>query len=335
MRYYKLIITKPDTQQPPVDKNNNKIGPFDSSKTPGCALHIEFDVTVVGYDVTTSGTMLALYGLPMSMLTQAVNLKGCLVSLYAGFTDGLPLANKSQQGEIINGEVLAAYGNWIGTNQSLNLIINPTPTRTIDGKMISICGYGKKGETLGNVLTRVLCDAFPDKKIECTISDNLILSEDEPIVYKNITSLAAAIRSWSLNIIRDERYTGVRITVQSGTIRIFDNTKSSSPKKIEAWELLGQPTWSAPLEMTFKCPLRGDICCGDIVSLPERMFSGTSSILMSAITQSSALTNSLVTFSGLFQITSVRHIGSFLTADGDAWVTVFTAAAIINTDAFN
>lgn len=46
MRYYRLEIINPKTGKPPVDCNGKPIGPFDTSKTPGCGLHVEFDVEV-------------------------------------------------------------------------------------------------------------------------------------------------------------------------------------------------------------------------------------------------------------------------------------------------
>lgn len=103
MRYYRLEIINPKTGKPPVDSNGKPIGPFDTNETPGCGLHVEFDFEVTGLDVVCSGTMLTIYGLPIDMLKQSVSLQGCLVRMKAGFVQGLPLANKDQQGEVIYG----------------------------------------------------------------------------------------------------------------------------------------------------------------------------------------------------------------------------------------
>ncbi|EDX6190677.1 hypothetical protein CC950_003898, partial [Salmonella enterica subsp. diarizonae] len=142
MRYYRLEIINPKTGKPPVDSNGKPIGPFDTNETPGCGLHVEFDFEVTGLDVVCSGTMLTIYGLPIDMLKQSVSLQGCLVRMKAGFVQGLPLANKDQQGEVIYGEIYLAYANWIGTNQTLNLVINPSIRKTDDGKPFSIEGQG-------------------------------------------------------------------------------------------------------------------------------------------------------------------------------------------------
>ncbi|HDI5855884.1 TPA: hypothetical protein PN950_003661 [Escherichia coli] len=329
MRYYRLEIINPKTGKPPVDCNGKPIGPFDTSKTPGCGLHVEFDVEVAGLDVVNSGTMLTIYGLPIDMLKQSVSLQGGLVRMKAGFVEGLPLANPQQQGEVIYGEIYLAYANWIGTNQTLNLVINPTVRKTDDGKPFSIEGDGLKGEKVGDVISRALQKAFPNKLIDCTVSDSLVLPEPWTGKYTEIGSLAMVVKNASIAMMRNERYSGIAISILSDRIRIYDNAsaKWGEPKTIHAHELVGQPTWIAPFTVSFKCPMRGDIRCGDVVKLPEGLYSGAASIVMANTTAPSVIAKNSTTFTGKFLVKSVRHIGSYLTADGDAWVTVFEAYA--------
>lgn len=329
MRYYFLTLTDPKTGKPPVDASGNPIGPFDTSKTPGRGLHIEFDAVIVGLDVVSSGTMLTVYGLPMDVLKQSVKLHGCQVSLFAGFSQGLPLANPEQQGEIINGEIYSAYANWIGTNQTLNLIINPANKRYENGQSLGLSVQGKRGERLGDVMVRSLKESYPNKKIICTVSDKLVLPEDCPWTYQDVSSLAVAVRSLSMALIRDKSYLGVGIIMQSDTIRIYDNSALdwSSAKEIQPFELIGQPTWISPFVMSFKCPMRGDLRNADIIALPQNIMSGTTGILMTNTTSFGSQVKDNVIFSGKFMIQSVRHIGAYLVADGDAWVTVYEAVA--------
>ncbi|ELS8133766.1 hypothetical protein QPC85_001239 [Escherichia coli] len=329
MRYYRLEIINPKTGKPPVDSNGKPIGPFDTSETPGCGLHVEFDFEVTGLDVVCSGTMLTIYGLPIDMLKQSVSLQGCLVRMKAGFVQGLPLANKDQQGEVIYGEIYLAYSNWIGTNQTLNLVINPSIRKTDDGKPFSIEGQGEAGERVGDVLFRALQKAYPNKLIDCTVSDNLVLPEPWMGKYTEIGSLAMVVKNASIAMMRNERYSGITISILSDRIRIYDNAsaKWGEPKTIHAHELVGQPTWIAPFTVSFKCPMRGDIRCGDVVKLPEGLYSGAASIVMANTTAPSVIAKNSTTFTGKFLVKSVRHIGSYLTADGDAWVTVFEAYA--------
>ncbi|ELY4543933.1 hypothetical protein SMZ81_002143 [Cronobacter sakazakii] len=329
MRYYRLEIINPKTGKPPVYGSGNPIGPFDTSRTPGCGLHVEFDVEVTGLDVVSSGTMLTIYGLPIDMLKQSVSLQGCQVRMFAGFSRGLPLANPDQQGEIIYGEIYLAYANWIGINQTLNLVINPAIRKNPDGSPVKFSGTGFKGEKLGDALTRVLKQAYPDKIIESSVSDSLILPEDAPLVYPEIGSLAQAVRSLSQAIIRRKDYAGVGMVILPDRIRLYDNLSAAwgQPKEIKVHELIGQPTWIQPFTVSFKCPLRGDIRCGDVVRLPSGLYSGASSIIMSNTAAPSVIAKNATTFTGNFLVKSVRHIGAFLNADGDAWVTVFEAYA--------
>ncbi|CAD6037295.1 hypothetical protein [Escherichia coli] len=329
MRFYQLSIIDPKTTKPPVDASGKAIGPFNTLKTPGRGLHIEFDVMITGLDEVGAGTALTIYGLPIDVLKQSVKLHGCIVSLIAGFSAGLPLANPAQQGEIIYGEVLAAYANWIGTNQTLSLIVNPAIRRNDEGKTVEISADAKKGEKLGDVLCRALQKAYPKKRIECTVSDALILPESGPLHYTEITSLATMVKSASIALMKRDNYSGVRISMQADTIRIFDNSDCNrEDKKILPHELIGQPTWIQPFIMSFKCPLRGDLRVCDIINLPQGTVSDGESILMTNTHPNTGLTNQTTTFSGRFMIQSVRHIGAFLSASGDAWSTVFTATAI-------
>lgn len=64
--------------------------------------------------------------------------------------------------------------------------------------------------------------------------------------------------------------------------------------------------------------MRGDIRCGDVIKLPEGLYSGSASIVMANTTAPSVIAKNSTTFTGKFLVKSVRHIGSYLTADGDA-----------------
>ncbi|EPD2279272.1 hypothetical protein ACR68C_004896, partial [Escherichia coli] len=171
--------------------------------------------------------------------------------------------------------------------------------------------------------------AYPNKLIDCTVSDNLVLPEPWTGKYTEIGSLAMVVKNASIAMMRNERYSGIAISILSDRIRIYDNAsaKWGEPKTIHAHELVGQPTWIAPFTVSFKCPMRGDIRCGDVIKLPEGLYSGAASIVMANTTVPSVIAKNSTTFTGKFLVKSVRHIGSYLTADGDAWVTVFEAYA--------
>lgn len=331
MRYYRIVLTNKDGKTP-TDSAGNAIGPFDTTDSPGSGLQVEFDALITGYDVVSSGTLIVIYGLPITTISQSVKLSGCQIEVYAGFTDGLPLANPDQQGLIISGQVYNHYANWIGTHQSLNLIVNPSPVLNDAGQARSISLDGKKGEKLSDVLKRGLVEAYPEFEIEISISDLLVLAEDGVGIYNRLGQLATAIRSQSFSIINTDEYTGVQMVMQNRAIRVFDSTSSTSEDggiPILPQELIGQPTWIGPVSVSFKCPMRADLRCGDVIKLPQDIISGPGSLLSVNTERSYSMLRDTVNFTGQFLITSVRHVGDYLNPDSNnAWVTIYEAVAL-------
>ncbi|ELU6036682.1 hypothetical protein SCG61_001007 [Salmonella enterica] len=329
MRYYRIVITDKDGNTP-LDSAGNPIGPFDTSDSPGRGLQVEFDALITGYDVVNSGTLIVIYGLPITMLSQSVQLSGCQVDVFAGFSDGLPLANSEQQGMVISGQIYNPYANWLGVHQTMNLIVNPSPLLNDAGQARSITLDGKKGEKLSDVLQRALSGAFPEFSLEITISDTLVLAEDGVGVYNRLGQLATAIRSQSFSIINTNDYTGVQMVMQNRTIRIFDNTAGNGDGiAILPQELVGQPTWIGPVSVSFKCPMRADLRCGDVIQLPQNIISGPSSLLSVNTERSYSMLRDSVNFTGKFLITSVRHVGDYLNPDSNnAWNTIYEAVAL-------
>lgn len=328
MRYYELDIT--DSQgKPIVDATGNPIGPFISTDSPGGALNIIFDILITSPDVATGGTMLAIYGLPMAALSQSVNLFGANVTLYGGFSGGLPLERPEQQGVLLQGRVFNPYGNWQGVNQCLNLIVNPGLLTDKNGKTLNIMVDGKRGEGLAEVVTRALSGAYPDTQLNIRISDKLVLPEDWKGVYNRPSQLAITMKSASLGLIKEEGYSGISLVMQKGIIRFFDNLTTSNARTINANELIGQPTWIGINKMSFKTPLRGDFMVGDVITLPDSLINGSQSLLSVNSPAAFSAQRDKLNFSGKFIITSMRHVGEFMNGSGEAWVTIFEAIGML------
>lgn len=324
MRYYELDITD-RAGRPIADAAGNAVGPFVSTDSPAGALNIIFDIYITSPDVATGGTMLAIYGLPMAALSQSVNLFGANVTLYGGFSGGLPLERPEQQGILLHGKVFNPYGNWQGVNQSLNLIINPGLLTDKNGKTLNITLDGKKGEKLSDVLTRSLSAAYPDAKLDIRISDKLVLPEAWKGIYNRPSQLAVAMKSASLGLISEENYSGISLVMQKGVVRFFDNLTASGARTINADELIGQPTWIGINRVSFKTPLRGDLMVGDSVYLPDSLVNGSASLLSVNTSEAFSAQRGKLNFSGDFIITSERHVGEFMNGSGEAWVTIFEA----------
>lgn len=324
MRYYELEIT--DSKGKTIsDSAGNVIGPWDTKKNPAGALNISFDVLITALDVASGGTVLSVYGLPLSVLSQSVNLFQANVTLYGGFSGGLPLENADQKGLILDGQVWNPYGNWEGVNQCLNLIINPAPLMNDDGRQLSIRLDGRKGEKLSDVLQRALRNAYPRTALSVSVSDSLILPEDWTAVYNRPSQLAVFLRSASFGLMKQEGYAGVSIVMQKGIIRIFDNLATSGATEINVADLIGQPTWIGLNKISLKTPLRGDLACGDILTLPAGVVNGSASLLSASTPEAFTWGRSQLNFSGRFQITSLRHVGEYRNAAGEAWVTIIEA----------
>lgn len=328
MRYYELDIT--DSQGAPVvDAIGNPIGPFVSTESPGGALNIIFDIMITSPDVATGGTMLAIYGLPIAALSQSVNLFGASVTLYGGFSGGLPLERPEQQGVLLQGTVFNPYGNWQGVNQCLNLIVNPGLLTDKNGKPLNIMVDGKRGEGLAEVVRRALGGAYPDAQLDIRISDKLVLPEDWQGVYNRPSQLAIAMKSASLGLINEEGYSGISLVMQKGIIRFFDNLTTSNARIINANELIGQPTWIGINKMSFKTPLRGDLMVGDVITLPDSLINGSQTLLSVNSPAAFSAQRDKLNFSGKFILTSMRHVGEFMNGSGEAWVTIFEAIGML------
>lgn len=327
MRYYRIEITD-SAGNPVVDSDGNLIGPYDSSNNAAGAMNISFDALITAADVASAGTMLTIYGIPLSVLSQSVNLWQCRLTLFAGFSGGLPLENESQSGVILQGSIINPYGNWEGTFQSLNLIIAPSDILNDVGQPLSITVDGKKGEKLSDVLLRALTKTYSGHAIDISISDNLVLVEDFIGVCNRLSQLAVATRSTSKKLLNQSGYLGVQMVQQQGRILVFDNLSSNGVVEIKPQELIGQPTWIELNVISFKTPMRADLIVSDVVTLPIDIFDNGSSVLSVGSEQAFMSQKQKLNFSGKFLIKSVRHVGEYRNSSGGAWVTITEAYAL-------
>ena len=328
MRSYLIEIT--DNKGKPITDGAGNEFTFDSSTNPAGALNISLDLPVMSEDVNVGGGMVIIGGLPLSMLSQNVNLWLANIKIYAGFQPGLPLATAQPQATLImQGQVWNPYGNWEGTMQTLNLVVNPSSSLDDNGKPISISFAGKKGEKLADVLSRCLKKTYPNTTINIDIHQNLVLAEDMPSTpYSKLSLLAQMVKNNTPGMLNIPGYNGVQIVVQRGVIRVFDNTSSGGAKKILPEDLIGQPTWIGFNQISFKTPLRGDLMVGDYITLPQNIVDGPGALLAVSSSQAFAQMQQKVNFNGTFYISSMRHIGEYRNPTGTAWVTTFEAFPI-------
>lgn len=327
MRYYNIVITDTSTSNVIQPNSSTAQGAgytyssFVGGKTLSAALNVEMDILSAPLGAAMPGSYVRVWGISLQEISQASDLNGKKIVISGGFQAGLPLANPKQAGILVEGSVLQAFGNWIGTDMTLDLIIGPPIGDPYAPKNIVL--DWKANTSLSDAITTTLKTAFPDYTVAADISGTLVRSDDQPGYYESTHQFATYIKQLSRDMLGGT-YPGVDIKVDGMTIKVYDNTSPPSPIKIEFQELIGQPTWIGPQELVFKCPMRADIHLGDIVSMPKTQVTTT------AAAQSN-LSNLKASFQGNFKIQSIRHIGNYRQSSAEGWVTVFNAAAIPGT----
>ncbi|SHN69116.1 hypothetical protein [Bradyrhizobium erythrophlei] len=331
MRYYSIEIEG----QPPFTSLLNGV-------TNPNALQVEFDIPVAPFaSPASTGTFVKIWGIPLSTVSQANNLRFKNIKVFGGFQKGLPLAKPAQAGLLVSGYIFQAFGNWIGVDQSLDLIILPgmAPSNTAQPTTPpNLVLNWPQGQPMSTAIQSALSAAFPGTTSKINISPNLILQAQEAAYFNSIDEFARYVKATSKSIIKTTTYPGVDIVLKGMTFTVYDNTPaapsttpaastagkiaSASPQKSVLFqELIGQPTWIEAPSIQFKTMMRADLTVGDVVTLPKTIVSN------SAQAQSSII-NQQVAFQGGFRIQSIRHVGNFRQPTADAWVTVFDAAPL-------
>jgi hypothetical protein len=355
MRFYNLVLTDPTTGKVATRQGGAGKGtPFiwgtnGSSGSVGAGLaydpgatDIQFDLQVSTYDQPTGGSGLTLYGISLDDLKQANQFagpspgQGLVASLYGGMSAGLPLANPKQAGLLTQGVILQSWGNWVGTEMTLDFVLNAS-AHTPDNPGNIVLNW-TKNTPLSQALSNCLSVAFPGVKQNIAISPKLVLTHDEVGFYPSLEALAACIQNVTANQIVSDDYEGVFISYQGGQLYVYDNTVAPKAQMIQIQfnDLVGQPTWRAVNQFQFMTVLRADIQLGSIVTMPQFkttdangktvQLGGLPGTVTTGPTAALNGAKNVPTFQGNFSITQVRHLGHLRAPDGQSWVSVFNAA---------
>ena len=125
MRYYRIEITDPANPGPTQVYTSWVNGGND----PG-ALNVQFNIISASFESLKNTAVVQIQGISIKSISQANNLNNKNVKISAGFQKGLPLANPNQSGILVNGYIAQAFGNWLGNDMTLDLIVNPGPSPT-------------------------------------------------------------------------------------------------------------------------------------------------------------------------------------------------------------
>ena len=322
MRYYDITITDPDTGTTIKNYTSYKNG-----KHLAGALNVELDITTGPFATPIADSSLRIWGVTLEELSQATDLTGKNIVVRAGMSDGLPLANSAQQGVIAKGVIFNSWGNWIGKDMTLDLVIKAgsatsgdTGTSGTNSAPKNIVLNWKKGQTLGDALKSAISAAFPNYTASINISSDITAPEDLKGVYSTLEQLARFVNKKSILIKGSSTYAGVDIVLARDTVSVFDGTVSpDSTTQIKFQDMIGQPTWSASYSVNLKTVMRGDLSIPGIIKLPETIYTTTTGAISGII--SKQLKNKSI-FTGEFMIAGLRHVGNFRQPDGNSWCTI-------------
>lgn len=334
MRYYGIKILDEDGQ---LLVFNSRTGRFDTQGAdstgftytsyangqtiPG-ALAIELDIMSYPFGIPGGNSWVRVWGISIGEIGQASDLTGKSIEVYGGMQKGLPLAtaafDDNQSGLLAQGIIFPAFGNWIGTDMTLDLIVQPGPGVGTNSAPVNIVVEWAAGTPMADALRNTLETALPGFEVEIRISEDLVLNNDETAFYRDMTQFAQWVKALSKNIIGGETYPGVDMAMLSRSMLVFDQTTEVEPKQIRFNDMVGQPTWIDAGVIQLTCMMRADVKLGDWIRLPQAV-----QPIISAPPQ--ALVNYKSAFEGVFHVQSVRHTGQSRNPDATAWATLIDA----------
>jgi hypothetical protein len=345
MRYYSLVVSDPASGLVWKPSSNglgftksaggSTFTSFVNGMTDPGALNIEADMPVSAWNQSQGRQWIRVWGIGLPMLAYAANLNGANVTLSAGMQAGLPLATatKGQAGVILQGTVFQSFGNWQGTEQTLELVTNPS------AESVGNIGFNwPAGTSLSQAITVSLAQAFspPNSPVKYTpnvnIGANLMRADTQPGTYPNLYAFASYLNEISLQTGRQiygNSYAGVQINIVGNTINVYDGQGAQPAKVIQLafQDLIGQPTWISATQVSFKTVLRSDIGLGMQVKFPPSIASPYALTSAGAATPNAPVSNK-ISFQKPFIVNDAHHYMNARQPDAESWNTTFTASAV-------
>ena len=306
------------------------------------AQDIVFDIQIVPGHTPSGASVISIHGVSIDDLIHTRNFQYSSLSLSVGMLGGMPLSvNQPSPGLLISATVLGAFGNWQGTEQTLDLLINPsTATPEYPANIVFSWGIG---QTFASAITAALKPAWPLSTITVAVSPALTaiaavpsLSVGYPILHKSSTASGFAHFIHHLtHAVIGPNYPGVSIYFIGSQIIVTDHTVNVAAKPIiiNFNDLVGQPTWLEPPTLTINTIMRADIQVGSYIQLPTSEIPGPGAVLTMPTVAGTVFANKL-NFSGTFVVTSLRSVGQFRGTDADDWLTVIQAVPLEAISAF-
>lgn len=310
MRFYNIIITNAKGKQLRAYTSLKADGSFN-----GQALRVTLDVPQSSFAQPAGLAMVRIYGVQFPDINYTGDINGMNVTVSAGMSKGLPLANPKQQGLIAQGYIYQAFGNWQGNEISLDLIIAPAVGNAVQAAPITL--DWKNGTPFGGAVKNALNAAFPDFDVIGNLSGAVTANQDTPHISSSMGDFAQKCFEFSNERNTQPNYFGANICLRGNHFYIYDGTSTEGQSSISVafTDLIGQPTWLEYNTMQFKVVMRGDLSPGAIVTLPK----GTN-IINAQNTFTQFRQN--LSFQNSFIVTKIRHLGDSRQRGADSWVSI-------------
>jgi hypothetical protein len=313
VRYYDITVTDP--------KGGSQLYRWTSLASPGVtnpgALNVEMDIYDAAMGFVDNNSYVTIWGVPLQNIS-VPDLNDKQITIKAGMAPGLPLAKPQQQGTLATAQIWQAFGNWINTDMTLNFILMAAAPSNVAPTNITV--NWRAGTTMADALAATISQALPNAQQKITISPNLVVNYDVNHYTTSFQGLNDLVNDMSKRIINNPNYQGVLLYYNNGVFTATDGTaptsgSSASVKQLFFEDLIGQPTWVRPNTISVKFVMRGDL---KSTLMTVRLPPG----LTQATAQSYLRFQDKTTFTGNFQVLTLRHVGNYRQPDAASWVTI-------------
>ncbi len=287
-------------------------------------LNVEMDIETFAGAAPSTGSYVRIWGVGLQAISQSRDLNGKMMTVSGGMSAGLPLANPSQRGVLAKGIIYQAFANWIGTDQSMDLVFMPGgtlstqtgPPPKVPPKNLVL--NWKKGKQLNQALQQTLQQVYKGLPININISQKLVAPVDQVGYFGNLEELSHYILRYTQQLLGGQ-YPGVSIVHDGSQINAGDGSTPGDAIQIQFNDLIGQPTWIGTRLIQFKTVMRADIHMLKPVTLPKTLVTNT----QQGFDPFSNAQN--LAFQGTFEVNAIRHVGNFRQPTADSWVSIFNA----------
>ena len=279
-------------------------------------------------DESAGGHFIRIWGVPLTVLNAAQQLQNGptqprYLTLKGGFGPGLPLNNPAQAGTLMVEVVQQCFGNWQGTDLTLDMVVLPAGGTFKDP--LNLVLNWQPGQTLAAALGNCFAVALPGYAQNINISPSLVNSwqQQQGGFYPTIRALGLWLRQKTKGAL-GVAYPGVRIWVNNNTVTASDGVnQKTQPTQLVFTDFVGQPTWLDAATLNAKVAMRGDLEVGQQVQFPQN-YPNFAGLVTQSPQQYPTVRNRIAFYAQPWNIVGIWHVGQFRATSGTQWCSVLT-----------